>query len=196
MGVKTASSGFFTSRAGPGPGQYTHNSIFHRVTGAASFGRAQKFDRRRASAEEGASPGPGQYKANFNATLSTLPKYIFGSTKREQRTFYDSPNKNNPGPGEYNYTLQIGKGSLSSSMTPRRPDTAPQAGLISPGPAAYKTFVNTIMKQEPQYKIGSSLRKDLTLPEQLKTPGPQAYDISKTQDIKQRKQPQVVFGSS
>jgi len=125
--------------------------------------------------------------------MQSSPRYVFGSSDRQKKSFYDSASKHNPGPGTY---ALPNTSSSCHSMTPRRPDTAPQVGLLSPGPAAYQSTLNPTLKQAPAYKLGSSQRQPLSIPSMLKTPGPQAYDLSFTQDLKMKRAPVNVFGTS
>ncbi len=43
MGVKGIGS--FTNREGPGPGEYSCNTVFERIKGAATFGKVNRIGR-------------------------------------------------------------------------------------------------------------------------------------------------------
>ena len=45
----------------------------------------------------------------------------------------------------------------------------------NPGPGAYKTFYDTILKKNPRATIGNSKRKELTSKDVIATPGPSNY---------------------
>lgn len=45
----------------------------------------------------------------------------------------------------------------------------------NPGPGAYKTFYDNIMRKNPRAVIGTSQRKELTSKDVMKTPGPANY---------------------
>lgn len=45
----------------------------------------------------------------------------------------------------------------------------------NPGPGAYKTFYDTIMRKNPRAVIGTSKRKDLTSKDIINAPGPSNY---------------------
>ena len=36
--------GSFTNREGPGPGEYSHKTIFQKIGGAATFGKNKRMD--------------------------------------------------------------------------------------------------------------------------------------------------------
>lgn len=65
-------------------------------------------------------------------------------------TYNTSENRRGvPGPGTYNLKNHVGSEGVRSTLTPRRPDTAPAYGRNVPGPGAYSPMGS---RNAPAYK--------------------------------------------
>ena len=90
-----AGVGSFTTREGPGPGEYRVLEFYNRIKGPATFSRhkrmeinSKNIDSSNASSLIGV--GPSTYKTNYKVLTRNEPHYVFGTASREKQTFYTS----------------------------------------------------------------------------------------------------------
>jgi hypothetical protein len=171
----------------PGPGTYGLKSTLGKTMG--KIGTSQKGNSL-VSKLILDNPGPGQYApGGSDIYKAAAPRYGFGSSKRGND---GSKSKGLlPGPGHYGYAPKIGNQAPKYSLTSRRPDTTPSPGKYSPGPGNYNPSDDFARTQNPQYKFGSSSRKDL---KRDAGPAPGTY-TSNALDSRKKSSPSFGFGS-
>jgi hypothetical protein len=80
--MRDKGAGCFTSRDGPGPGNYEQKTMFEKITGSATFGRDRRVDKDQI-AKSGSVPGPGQYSGNYNVSKRNVSNMVFGTASRD-----------------------------------------------------------------------------------------------------------------
>lgn len=173
----------------PGPGAYGSKSTLSQTLGKIG---SEKKGAPLVSKLILENPGPGQYANPESDKYKTAaPKFGFGSATRGEDGI-TRIKANLPGPGQYAYLAKVGNEAPKYTLTPRRPDTSPAVGKHSPGPGNYNPSDLFSKKSSPNYKIGSSTRKDLR---KDMGPSPDAYNTN-TLDSRKKSSPAFGFGSS
>ena len=121
-------------------------------------------------------PGPGNYNPNERTVKQHAPTWRFGSGIRET-----SKQNNNPGPGNYSITRNIGSEAPKYSLTARNFYSGGSAS--NPGPGQYNNESNLVTAYKaPTWKIGSSTRDDsLNKAKKEAIPGPGNYNVIKNE---------------
>ena len=173
----------------PGPGTYGSKSTLSKTMGkiGTSAKGAPLVPKNIIT-----NPGPGQYVPGSNEVYkAAAPKYGFGSSPRGDQSKIKSKGLL-PGPGQYGFAPKITNQAPQYSLTPRRPDTSPSPGKFSPGPGVYNPSDDFSKTQNPQFKFGSSTRKEF---KKDASPAPNAYEL-KSLDSRKKSSPSFGFGSS
>ena len=96
-----------------------------------------------------------------------------------------------PGPGAYEQKVQ-GKNAPRGLVLPRRPESAPVKGRGTPGPGQYNDVISH-KKAAPKYGMGTGGARASPNKDLLKSPAPNAYDLSRNPDL--NKNPSWRIGS-
>jgi hypothetical protein len=105
-------------------------------------------------------PGPGEHAPDYTATKNSSPRFGFGSEKRA------SPINEKlaalPGPGNYALPGMTGNEGASSTMhSVIKYSPIERENSYKPGAGTYDPNIFNSKTKMPQYKLGTSTRKDL-----------------------------------
>ena len=154
----------------PGPGQYQASNLDATLKKLPDIkiGTAKRFSSTNIFAD---CPGPGQYNDQEMVKYVKInkPSWKIGTSIRKPLTGH----RESPGPGAYNISKDIGKGSPQYTM---RIKDKEMKRFVTPGPGRYNNEELNNFKHYPSWKIGTGKRDD-TLKRQIREgfPGPGTY---------------------
>ncbi|CDW79820.1 UNKNOWN [Stylonychia lemnae] len=171
----------------PGPGAYHQNfkSNFSKIGASLDKSVADLSNK-----TVRLVPGPGAYEPSNISLISrnSAPKYGFGTSDRRATTSHESTKSKRdgqinsssilPGPGQYELRSIVGNEGPKNSLSYRyKVDQKAKEDLLKPGPGQYAPELNQVIKQSPNYKIGTSKRESYYLKERDRTllPPPNVY---------------------
>lgn len=105
-------------------------------------------------------PGPGNYSPDSRAMKSAAPSYGFGKDSRRNG---DAGKVKIPGPGSYSIPGVIGNDGPSKTLGGGHgysPELKENSG--KPGPGHYDGNSLITKKQNPRFKMGTSMRMNLS----------------------------------
>ena len=155
MGSKLPDLEFKNRNFQPGPGNYEVH--VRRSVPTMKFGTGSRISID--GGKKAGSPGPGAYAGSKVSTMRASPKFGFGSATRDGFKTMMSP-----GPGNYatkTFTGSDGPVFSMGAITTYAPKQKEEA--MKPGPGNYNPMTTGVAKKEPQYRIGSEIRRNIAV---------------------------------
>ena len=146
----------------PGPGAYTLQGSFDRFEGmfpnqthtVLKLNNSKGSLNKSVDSEDHHRAGLVKSSMNMNKMRESLNKTEILTKRDHVNTSYSTTNANHQGAARQTLT------ALANN---------------NPGPGAYKTFYDTILKKNPRAIIGTSKRRELTSKDVIASPGPSNY---------------------
>ena len=133
------------------------------------------------------TPGPGKYDPKVNNIKASILQYSFPKNPK-LKYYYNS----NPAPNKYNISKNFGEDAKKITMSPYgRPELKFNN---NPGPNHYEPDYKKLKKTYPEYKIGTSKRKEF-YNINPSFPGPDRYLIKDKFSSKRPKSPTWKIGT-